>query len=308
MQLKQLKNHLETEKLDFLKILYLFMEKVFLEEFEIKDTGGRPRADLKEVIKCLVIMNYHSWSYRRSNSDFEILKERGELKKIPKRSTLNKYMNDLSLKKILENLIEFSSTIFIDIEDCIMVDSTHFFDRILIPANKRKGKSPIRMPTLDKTRKLHLTIAKNSRIIICARTSIGTTHDYNFARELIETPLKLGFKISKVLGDSAYNSREMFCLCEEKGIQAFLNFKKNSKTHRSQSKLRREQLLMFFDDKKTWHESYRFRVIIEQSIGVIKRKGRDHLRSRNDLAKDNEMLLKCFWYNLCIIARNMDSL
>ena len=303
------KNHLETEKIDFLKILYLFIKNVSFEEFEGVQFYGRPKANLEDIIKCLLIMNYHSWSYRRSFSDLELLKEQGILENIPKRATLNKYMNEPIMIKILEKLIEVSSLSFVDVEDTLILDSTQFFDKIIVGGTKYKtyhGRN-FKIPPLTKTRKLHISAFKNSKIIACAKTSIGTLHDHNLSKELIETPIKNGFRVKTLLADSAYNSKDNFCLCQDYGIKAFLDFKKNAVIGRGHSNLRREQFKLYFEHKEIWHEEYRFRVIVEMIFGSIKKKGKSYLRSRNEISKDNEMLLKALWYNLCIIGKHVDN-
>lgn len=305
------KNHLETEKSDFLKVLLPFIENMQVKNFEGEQFYGRPKAPLDDILKCLIIMNYHSLSYRRSVSDFKTLKKEGVLRTIPKRSTLSKYMNDPVMPKILEELIEVSALSFVDIEDCLMLDSSQFFDRVLFGGTKAKSYHKSRLfqvPTLSKTRKLHISIGKTSKIIICARTSIGTVHDHKLSRELIETSLRNGFHIKTLLADAAYNSRENFALCEDHGIKAYLDFKKNHKIKNSKTKLRKQQFILYHEHKELWHEEYRFRVIIEMIFGAIKKKGRPYLRSKNVNSKDCEMLLKALWYNLCIIAKHMDTL
>lgn len=305
------KNYLETEKIDFLTILYTFIKNISFEEFEGQQFYGRPKANLSDIIKCLLIMNYHSWSYRRSCSDFELLKEQGILENIPKRATLNKYMNEPIMIKILERLIEISSLCFIDVEDTLLLDSTQFFPGVIMNAEKRKKhqkkKSMLQVPNLGKTRKLHISACKDSKIICCARTTVGKVHDHKTSQELIEVPVKNGFRIKKLLADAGYNSRENFCLCEDLGIRAFLDFRKNTRDRRHGTTLRKKQFILYSEYKEKWNESYRYRVIVELIFSSIKNRCRNYLRSRNEISKDCEMLLKALWYNLCIIAKHVDN-
>lgn len=307
----QNKNHLETEKLDILKVLSLLIDNVSFSDYEIEATG-RPKFPIRDIIKSLLIMNYHSFSYRRSLSDIQILKELNFMSQVPKRATMNKYMQDPLFKNIIERLIEVSAISFSGIEDCLMIDSSQFFNKVLVTAEQRKKhqhrSSMFRTPPLTNTKKLHVCIARKSKIITCARTSKGTAHDHNFFDELISPTIKNGFRIKTVLADAAYNSKEHYIYCEENGIVGYLDFKKNSKLGRSQSALRRKQLIMYQDNKELWHEAYRFRVLVEGCFSSIKKRGRDYLRSLNDNAKDCEMLLKALWYNLGIISKEYHQL
>ncbi len=302
------KNHLESEKKDMLVTICNFIDSINFKNFQSNQINGRPRLYLGDVIKALSILSYHSWSYRRCNSDLELLKEREFLDYIPKRSTLNKYMNENSFKEILQELIEYSAQSFIDYESIFMSDSSWFYNRTPLFGMKMK-KSKIRnmkVASHSKTTKLHVTIARESKIITCARASIGSVHDYNFFLEMIKATMKNGFKIKTLLADSAYNAKEAYSFCEDNNIDAYLDFKSNHVIQRSKSKLRKDKLILYRTNNKIWHEAYRFRVLIEAVFSAIKRKNRYILRSRNHLAQQNEVLLKALCYNLNIISKFVD--
>lgn len=131
-------NHLETEKINILPLLCEFIDSIDFSILQDQQIRGRPKTDIKEIIKSLFIVTYHSWSYRRANSDLELLKEKDFLKIIPKRSTLNKYMNDNSLRNILQKLIELSSLPFVSSEECFMMDGSWFYNKIIFGGSKYK--------------------------------------------------------------------------------------------------------------------------------------------------------------------------
>lgn len=49
------------------------------------------------------------------------------------------------------------------------------------------------------------------------------------------------------------------------------------------------------------------REIIESVFSVIKKKHNSYLRSKNQISRDVEMLLKCLVYNLCLIGRTINT-
>lgn len=170
---------------------------------------------------------------------------------------------------------------------------------------KRSYLRNCNLPPLSKTRKLHIIAAKKSKIIISAETSLGTVHDNNYFKILLEKAIKLGFKIKSLLADSGYNSKDNYALCENYGIkEAYIDFKKNHVVNRSKSFLRKRQLILYLKHPDIWHESYNSRVIIETIFSAIKRKGKNYIRSRNLVCQDTEMLLRILWYNLTIIAKH----
>ena len=303
-------NHLENEKLNFISFAGYFLDRIDFSQYEIKQLNGRPRFPITDVVKSLLIMSYHSFSYRRSMSDLVLLKERDFILRIPKVATLSKYMQEETLKKILEALIELSAIHFRDVEESIILDSSSFFDRKLFNCQKRKESmyrsATIRGDTVSKTMKLHIAIGQNSKIITCARTSKGNVHDINLFNELVTSTMKNGFRIRRLLADAAYNSRDNYSFCQEHQIDAYLDFKKNHKVGRDQSALRREKLLLYKNNNKLWSEAYRFRPIVESVFNVMKTKNLDRLRSRKDISKECEMLLKALCYNLTIISKNLN--
>lgn len=66
------------------------------------------------------------------------------------------------------------------------------------------------------------------------------------------------------------------------------------------------QLLMFIkysEQKEIWHETYRFRVLVEGIFSALKRKHLNYLRSKKEIALHVELLLKVLVYNLTIIGK-----
>ncbi len=298
-QLKQKPNSLEYEKEDFVKNMVLLVDSM---DFEDKQKMGRPRADPADIMKSLLIMAYHGFSYRRAESDIRKLHEESLIKCIPKRSTLNRYMISKDTGKVIQGLIQFSSLAFINDEDTIILDSTWVATRMYVGGCKNKiGKFEV---PLKKCRKIHIACLKNSKIIPYAIVSDGTCHDSPFFQELIMGVIRIGFNINFLLADAGYLSRKNYAFCRNMNIKAYIDFRKTSKLHPRRSKTAwRKALEMLRDQPDLWKESYRFRVIVEGIFSSIKRKQVNYLRAREDISRDNELLLKCLIHNLCSVGR-----
>jgi len=300
MPLDKNEKTLENETEKFIINICDFIDRVPIEKLQ---EYGRPRFNIRDIMKCLLAMSYNSMSYRRSESDFRKMLNEGLIMKVPPRTTLVGYVNSKEIRDIIEKLIQYSSTFFIENESTIIVDSTWFSIR-----NPYYGGYKIvhdkRNAPLDKVRKLHFCCLKNSKIISCAKATKGTVSDFNFFEELIRTTVKRGFNISRLLADAGYSSKNNYLLCKKLGIlNAFIDFKSNVTTKRGKSDLWRERVRMWKEQQELWHETYRFRVIIEGVISSIKRKGLHYLRSRNETSQDVELLLKVLVYNLTIIGK-----
>lgn len=290
---------LETEKENFIKNLCDFIEPLNFEQLQII---GRPKANFKDIIKALCVMSYNGMSYRRTQSDLREMKERELITYIPSRSTLNDYANKENTIQLIEKLIQFSSLFFRENEDTMILDSTWLATRMYIGGHKKVHDK--KNANFEETRKLHISCLKNSKIICCAKATKGERHDCPMFEELVNLPLKNGFKIKTLLADSGYMSKNNYSLCQELGMSGvFIDFRTNTTGKRAGSQLWRESVRMWKEKKELWHDTYRFRVIVEGIFSAIKRKNVNWLRSRNTNAQDVELLLKCLVYNLTIIGK-----
>ena len=303
MELQLKPYSLENEKKNFIKLLCSFIDSI---NFEREDYSiGRPRQDYGDLIKSLLIMSYHVWSYRRASSDITKMYEEELILSIPKRSTLCKYMNDEDFKKILEMLVELSAKPFLDIETCVILDSTSYANMLRVSAGnvKERSKRKILLAPLYRTRKLHVIIGRESKAILSAKTSLGTVHDIRMFMPLVKSVLSRGYKPNKLLADNAYNSKENYLFCEHNDIEAFIDFKITDTGKRSLSIMRKKKLKLLREEPDIWHESYNQRPLVESVFSAMKRKGKNYLRSRSSVAQDCEMLLRALWYNLNIVAK-----
>lgn len=296
MKLKLQQNTLETEKETFLKTMCNFLENI---EFNTEQINGRPKTDQREILKHLLVMSYNAMSYRRAISDLKILYERGYIKKIISRSTLNDYSNQINTITILERLIQISSTFFKDTEDTLIVDSTWFGEKMYVGGHKEVhgGKKGV-----ENTRKIHVGILKESKIICYAKATVGTRNDSPVFEDILINSSEL-FNLKYCLGDKGYCSKKNYILCNDRDITAFLDFKSNCKRFGGKSGLWTQQIDIWRDKPEVWKESYRFRVVVEGVFSIIKKKHNSYLRSRKQISRDVEMLLKCLAYNFSIIGK-----
>ena len=284
------KDYLELEKKNFLAVLNEFFDSI--DEKKVNG-NGRPRIYIKDMIKSLLIMAYHGMSYRRCRSDLEISMKMGIINAIPRRSTLCKYMNEESVKEELSNLIQQSATHFITSESSLIIDSTWYPLKSCLTGHTKKPNSKLKDKTKEvcsmaKTRKLHIALLKNSRMIAYATTSKGTRNDSPTFKEILNKVIENGFDIHVLLADAGYMSKANYAFAQEKGVDnIFIDFRKNVTGKRAKSKAWRDAVYLWKKDNEYWHEVYRYRVIVEGFFSLLKKKFMNWLRTRNVIARDN---------------------
>lgn len=301
IQLTVNKQSLENEKKKFLNLMVNFIDSIDFEERQ-KEGRGRPNADLTQILKCCLVMTYNGMSYRRSETDFNELYERGMIKYIPKRSTLNKYMNLGRIRRVIENLIQVSASFFIEHEDIAILDSTWLAYRMYTGGYRKVHDK--KSTSLAKCRKLHICCLKNSKVIACAKITQGTSNDSPHLKDMIMKVVRSGFAISNLLADAGYSSKSNYSFCRSLNIfNVFIDFASNVKLKPKGRTPWATQLKLMKDSPEVWHERYRYRVLVESVFSSMKRKQTNWIRSQKEIARDNELLLKALVYNLCVVGR-----
>ncbi len=112
---------LELEKENFIQSIQSFLKPL---NFDILQIMGRPKSDIKTVIASLLMLSFHGYSYKITQSDLRILVEKEIIRKVVPKSTLNDYANDLNVKNLLEKLITLSAMFFNENENTLLMDST----------------------------------------------------------------------------------------------------------------------------------------------------------------------------------------
>src|SRR3989338_1412060 len=251
---------LQSEKKDMLSMMHFFLENF---NFEEQSPNGRPSFPLKGIMKCLLVMSYHGWSLRRSQSDIEQIHKDGIISCIPKPSTLNKYMLDSKTEELLERLIILSALPLAAMSDTFIADLTLYQQFMNTCAAHRQKVRKVDLAPHYKTRKLHILMCKETRSVCWAKASGGEVNDSPFLPRMIQETVNEGFVIKKLLADKGYVAKETYALCQELGIkECFIEMKMFYTGKRPGSALWRDQLQVYKNKPEEWHESYRFRVIV----------------------------------------------
>ncbi len=292
-------DNIQHEKSKLLVMIDKFLDGISFEE-KIKE--GRPSAPLQDVIKCLLVMSYHSWSYRRCYSDLQTLYDSNSINFIPKRSTISKYMNDSNLEDKLTELISLSGLPLAHISETLIIDST-WYQKMMNVASAHKNKTrTLKLHSFYKTRKFHVGMFKETKIVTYARGTPGTIHDSLIFEEIVRNTCA-NFKVRVLLADKGYCNKKAYSLCEELNIRyAFIDFKSNVNMKRGKSKLWKDSLDLHRNNPELWNEFYRFRPLIESLFSAWKRKNLNYIRCRNTTSQNCELLLKALVHNLIILS------
>ena len=93
---------------------------------EPKQTKGRPRLSLQEILFCSIQKVYSQLSSRRAHSLFQNATERGQIEHAPHFNFPSKLFNKAEITPILHKLVTLSALPVAGIEEDFSVDSTGF--------------------------------------------------------------------------------------------------------------------------------------------------------------------------------------
>lgn len=288
--------HMTAEKLMFLDMLRELCRCV--EQKKRSARRGRPSMSFEEVLFCMNLMIYHNKSSRRTISELQLTKDRGLLNKVPHYNTILKYFNFPDVKDYLVKMIEISSLPLKQHEKYFAADSTGFSTSSF----GRWFNSRVKSDEHRIWRKAHVMCGVNTQIITAVCVDKGTSPDSKAFPDLVNNTRK-NFDMKEVSADLIYSCRDNFEVVAENGAIPFIPFKSNATKRPRGSMIWKKMYLYFKDYYDEYMEHYHRRSSVESTFSRIKRKFGKTVRSKKEMAQDNEILCKILCHNICVLIR-----
>jgi transposase len=271
---------------------------------EPEQSFGRPRLSLQESVFCAIQKVYSQLSSRRAHSLYRNAQGRKQIGKAPNYNAINKLMNRKKLTPILHELIGITAKPLCTVETNFAVDSTGFRTRSFGQYAEQKYS----LKRQHKWVKVHLASGVKTNIVTSVNVTEEHTGDSPQFAPLMKQTAENGFTIGEVTADKAYSSRANYEAIGQLGGQAYIPFKKNTtgRSHGSPIWKRMYHYFKLHEDEFLQH--YHKRSNVETTIGVIKRKFGETLKSKNSIAQENEMLCKILAYNITVLIQEIHQL
>jgi len=149
--------------------------------------------------------------------------------------------------------------------------------------------------------KLHFAVDVESKEVVAMTVSTDDLHDIKAFPELVEEA-EVRRRIKKALGDGAYDSGMVFEMLEERGIEAVIKPRRNSRLDTSSPARRKavRQLRELGYEAWTRERGYGRRWMAETAFSTFKRMFREHClaRTMNNITK--ELVAKVALYNTLV--------
>lgn len=146
--------------------------------------------------------------------------------------------------------------------------------------------------------KIHVGVDVSTKQVLALKITDERTHDSRHLKDLVRQSAKHGH-ISMLLGDGAYDTKEIFSYLDGRDIAAAIKVRSGSVPRSRGCYPRRKVVMSQIADYRKWRDSvsYGKRWIVESVFSAIKRMFGEEVRSRKRRSMVQEMRLKVSLYN-----------
>jgi transposase len=219
-------------------------------------------------------------------------------------SSVSNFMRKKELTPILYDLIRISSLPLTSVETTFGVDSSGFsiskFGRYFDFKHGRDKR-------IKKWIKAHICCGLKTNVVTAVELTDGDQPDHPFFQPLLEKTAH-AFDLKEAVADKAYLSRRNLQFVEDLGGKPFIPFKSNSRSLSIGAPAWNRMYHYFSLHKEDFMKHYHKRSNVETAFFMIKTKFRDNVRSKDETAQFNEVLLKVLCHNICVIIQETHEL
>ncbi|HLF16119.1 MAG TPA: transposase [Candidatus Thermoplasmatota archaeon] len=265
---------------------------------------GRPCLPLREQAFCAIQKVYSQLSSRRARSLFGYAEGRGQIGHAPHFNVSSKFLNRADATPLLRGLVHETALPLAELETRFAIDSTGFrttsFGSYCQEKHGEKAKNVWLKAHLSTGTRTHIV----TDVIVTGSAGEGSGDTSNFA-PLVKGTSDAGFIVAEVSADKAYSSRANHDAAGALGAETYIAFKSNASGKSGGSPLWRKAFHFFQLHRDEFEAHYHKRSNVESTIGAIKKKLGETLKSRNRVAQENELLAKVVAYNITVLIHEM---
>lgn len=294
---------MSQEKLMFFRILKDTVDTLDL-DYEYKG-NGRPPVYYADLIKAMCIKSYGGFSSWRAESELKIARAMGIIETVPKRSTLNKYMKDTKITKLLHRLYKIIAEPLAEVEVYFGADATGISNAygntrwIKIRHTREEEKHR------KEYSKLHIISGIKTNVICSAKITKGTAHESPYFKPLLDDTVKI-FHVKEVVADAGFLSKENVQAVHKIGAVPFIMGKKNVHVPaRGTMSAWGAMLRLWKKHQMYFAEHYHRRSNVEATFGALKRKFGDFCRCKKPTSQENEILAKIVCFNSSVLSESL---
>jgi len=266
---------------------------------------GRPKLSFQDMAFSSALKVYTTFSLRRFMTDMTTALEKGYVKHKCSYSSVSNYMRNKELTTVLQDLITLSAAPLKNVETQFAVDSSGLRTTTFTEYCKDKHR------TDKKHHWVKVNICCGVKTNVITAVSVTDSHHSDILEfvPLTTQTLRSGFQMKQVSADKAYLSADNFSHIARNGGLAFIPFKKETVVPGPDKQYAWKKMYNYFVfNRDEFMDRYHLRSNVESTFAMLKAKFTDLIRSKDETAQINEVLLKVLCHNVCVIIQQIFEL
>jgi hypothetical protein len=270
-------------------------ELVDNERIHEKEPGqpGRPPCKRRDIIKCLLLIEFMNCVAQKSWSLLNIFKDTLGLEKVPRPRTLYQYRADPGITATLQRLQRTAAW------DLWMKERIAAMDPTGNPLVKGRTwradrADPKKYREYDKA---HYMVGVQTLVIPYTKVTRGTWHEAPFFEEFLAETVP-GSNIEKVATDPAFVSVRNYEVAHEYGVTPYIKPKDNAVFRPHPANAYEAHVLFATRFPGRWRSVYRWRVKAECAIHSKKAVFGDVIRGRLRSSRRNQEICRDIVHNI----------
>ncbi len=281
------------------------MAELCQEVDEPMHTIGRPVMPLRDMVFASGLKVYSTFSLRRFMSDMRTARDRNYVSKVFSYSTVSNYMRKKELTPVLQMLITLSSLPLKTVETKFAIDSTGFRTTQFMEYCNEKHEVNRKHEWI----KAHICCGVKTNIITAVNVGEGYSSDTLQFMPLSTQTMNNGFSIDEMSADKAYSSEDNLSHIARHGGTAFIPFRSNTAVPNEKKTYVWHKMYNYFTYRREeFLAHYHLRSNVESTVFMVKAKFTDLVRSKDETAQINEVLLKVLCHNIVVLIQQMHEI
>jgi transposase len=260
---------------------------------------GRPRLPLSDVTFAACFKVYSTFSCRRFMSDLRGAQEKGYIRHAPHYNSIFNYLENPELTPVLNSLIAETSRPLAAVESDFAADSTGFSTCRFIRWYDHKY-GVVRQD--HDWVKVHFMTGVKTNVVTAVEIHERKANDSPLLPALIDTTVR-HFAPKEIACDKQYSSVKNIEKVTAVGAVPYIPFKERHTGSGDGSGLWQKMFHYFNFRRDEFLSHYHKRSNVESTVGMVKAKFGDAVRSKTDVAMKNEALCKFICHNVvCLVS------
>jgi transposase len=256
---------------------------------------GRPRLPLSDALFAVNFKIYSTFSGRRFMSDLRGAQSLGYIRQCPHYNSIFNYLENPELTPVLRSLIIETSRPLAAIETDFAADSSGFTTSRFVRWFDHKYNT---VRAEHDWVKVHICCGVKTNVVTAVEILDRLSQDSPILPTLLETTAQ-NFTLREVSADKGYSSINNVETVAKMGAVPYIAFKAG---HTGKGGGMWEKMFHYFNFKRDeFLAHYHKRSNVETTFSMVKAKFGDAVRSKTDVAMQNEALCKFICHNICCL-------